>query len=77
MAISYAECSHIACINLLIITAGFMGAHYPGIRINTLDLAPNYAGTLLAYANGIASIGSFVFPGIIGMIITNVRSNII
>lgn len=37
-----------------------------------LDLTQNYAGALLAYTNGIGSNGSFIFPGIIGMIITDV-----
>lgn len=70
---TYAECNRTIFVILIILTAGFMGAYYPGMRVNTLDLAPNYAGILLAYTNGIGSNGSFIFPGITGMIITNVR----
>lgn len=70
---SYAECNRIVFVILIILTAGLMGCYYAGMRVNTLDLSPMYAGELLAYTNGIGCIGSFIFPGIAGMIITDVR----
>lgn len=74
--ISNAECNRFVFITLIILAAVFKAAYFPGMRVNTLDLAPNYAGALMAYTNGIGCIGSFIFPGITGMIITNVSFNI-
>lgn len=31
---------------------GFMGTFYSGIKANSLDIAPNYAGVIMAIANG-------------------------
>lgn len=69
---TYAECNRVVFVLIIILTAGILAGYYPGMRVNTLDLAPNYAGALLAYTNGIGSNGSFIFPGITGMIITDV-----
>jgi MFS transporter, ACS family, solute carrier family 17 (sodium-dependent inorganic phosphate cotransporter), other len=31
---------------------GTMGGFYPGMKLNPLDMSPNYAGTLMAVTNG-------------------------
>lgn len=41
---------------------GFKGNFYPGLKVNSLDLSPNYAGSLMALTNGLgasAGIGEF------------------
>lgn len=40
---------------------GLMGTFYSGIKANSLDLAPNYAGVVLALANGSGAIGKYIF----------------
>lgn len=34
------------------LTMGFLGAYFPGLKVNPLDLSPNYAGSLMALTNG-------------------------
>lgn len=31
---------------------GFLGSYFPGLKVNPLDLSPNYAGSLMALTNG-------------------------
>ena len=73
IAVSYEECNRIVFIVLIVLIGSFWAGYYPGMRVNILDLSPNYAGALLAYTNGVGVIASFIFPGITGMIITDVR----
>jgi ACS family sodium-dependent inorganic phosphate cotransporter len=35
------------------VAMGFMGTFYCGMKVNALDLSPNFAGTLMAITNGI------------------------
>lgn len=44
----------------------FMAAMYCGILANPTDLAPNYAGTLLALTNTAATIPGFIVPVFVG-----------
>lgn len=39
---------------------GLMGTFYSGIKANSLDLAPNYAGVVLAISNGTGSLGKYI-----------------
>lgn len=72
---SYVECNRIIYIAMMLLAAGFGANHFVGVRVNTLDLAPNYAGAILSYVNGVATIVSFIFPILVGMIISDVRIN--
>uniref|UniRef100_A0A8D8S0N6 Vesicular glutamate transporter 2 n=1 Tax=Cacopsylla melanoneura TaxID=428564 RepID=A0A8D8S0N6_9HEMI len=49
----------------------FMGFYYPSIRVNTLDLSPNYAGVLMGIVNGLSSITGIFTPVFTGHVITN------
>lgn len=44
---------------------GFMGTFYPGMKVNPLDLSPNYAGTLMAITNGIGALTGILSPYIV------------
>lgn len=35
---------------------GCMGTFYSGLKVNNLDLAPNYAGVIMAITNGVGGI---------------------
>lgn len=37
-----------------------MGGFYPGMKVNALDLSPNYAGSLMALTNGIGATTGFI-----------------
>lgn len=70
---AYTECNRVVFIAMLLLTAAFGGNYWAGIRVNPLDLAPNYAGPLLSLVNGIGSIVTFIFPILVGLIISDVR----
>jgi MFS transporter, ACS family, solute carrier family 17 (sodium-dependent inorganic phosphate cotransporter), other len=44
---SYGGCNHVLVVILFTLAMGFMGTFYPGMKVNSLDLSPNYAGTLV------------------------------
>lgn len=46
MIASYAGCNRAAVVAMLIMGMGMMGTFYSGIKANSLDIAPNYAGTI-------------------------------
>lgn len=73
VAASYAGCDRTAVVILFIIAMGLMGTYYPGMKVNTLDLSPNYAGTLMAITNGVAAATGIVGPYIVGVLTPNVR----
>lgn len=56
VAASYAGCDRITVVILFTIAMGLMGAFYPGMKVNALDLSPNYAGSLMATTNGIGAL---------------------
>ena len=55
---------------------GCMGALYSSWIINTQDIAPNFAGTLLGVSNCIGSIPGFVAPRIAGQIVNSDPSDV-
>lgn len=42
-----------------------MGTFYSGIKANSLDIAPNYAGVIMAIANGTGSLAGVIGPYIV------------
>lgn len=46
---------------------GFKGNFYPGLKVNALDLSPNYSGSVMALINGIGAIMGFVAPIFVGL----------
>lgn len=63
----------IIVVTLFAMTLGLMGTFYPGMKINALDLSPNFAGTLMAIINGIGGITGILSPLIVGLLAPNVR----
>ncbi|KAG4078473.1 hypothetical protein HA402_009185 [Bradysia odoriphaga] len=71
IAASYAECNRMVVVVMFIFSMGFMGTFYPGMKVNPLDLSPNYAGTLMAITNGIGAITGILSPYIVGVMTPN------
>lgn len=71
---SYAGCDQMLVVALFTIGMGFMGTFYCGMKVNALDLAPNFAGTLMAIVNGIGAITGVIVPYLIGSLTPNVRN---
>lgn len=50
----------------------FMGTYYPGMKVNCLDLSPNYSGTIMAITNGIGATTGIIAPALVGLLTPNV-----
>lgn len=70
---SYAGCNRTLVVALFCLGMASMGAFYPGMRVNALDLSPRHAGTIGALMNGIGAISGIAAPYAIGLIARNVR----
>lgn len=70
---SYAGCNRATVVALFTIAMGLMGTFYPGMKVNPLDLSPNYAGTLMAITNGVGAITGIITPTLVGFMTPNVR----
>lgn len=71
---SYAGCDKAHVIFWFILALGFMGNYYCSLKIHSLDLSPNYAGSISAIVNGAGSITGIVAPVFVGMMIPNVST---
>lgn len=69
---SYAGCDSTVVIIHFTLAMGFMGTFYPGMKVNPLDLSPNYAAILMAITNGIGAITGIIVPYVIGVMTPNV-----
>merc|ERR1719400_1079098 len=62
VGICFAECDENLTIALLTIGVNFQGALYTGFFVNPLDIASNYAGTILGITNGFGNIPGWLAP---------------
>ncbi|KAL0841148.1 hypothetical protein ABMA28_014896 [Loxostege sticticalis] len=65
---SYAGCDRYAAVAYFIASMALMGGFYSGMKVNALDLAPNYAGSLTAMINGTSTISGIITPYLIGLL---------
>lgn len=66
IAASYAGLDKVAVVILFTLAVGFLGNFYPGLKVNALDLSPNYAGSLMALTNGIGGFMGIGVPPFVG-----------
>lgn len=69
---SYSGCNRLLAVVMFTIGMGFMGSYYCGMKVNSLDLAPNFAGTLMALVNGIGAVSGIITPYLIGTLTEDV-----
>lgn len=69
---SYAGCNRMLVVAWFTLAMGFMGTFYPGMKVNPLDLSPNYAGSLMAVTNGIGALTGIAAPVFVGVLTPNV-----
>lgn len=72
LAASYAGCNRTVVVAMFTVAMGFMGTFYCGMKVNALDLSPNYAGTLMALVNGIGAVSGIIIPYLIGALTEDV-----
>lgn len=70
---SYAGCDKTMVVIMFTIGMGLMGPFYCGMKVNTLDLSPNYAGVLMAVVNGLGAVSGVIAPYLIGALTEDVR----
>ncbi|XP_073975331.1 sialin-like isoform X2 [Rhodnius prolixus] len=68
---SYAGCNKSAVATLFTVGMGLMGFTYASLRVNSLDLSPNYSGTIMAIVNGLGSVSGMVAPVLVGGLTPN------
>lgn len=71
VAASYAGCDRVVVVALFILAMMMNGTVLPGMKVNSLDLSPNYSGTLLAVANGIGALSGIATPYVVGVLAPN------
>ncbi|KAK7082379.1 hypothetical protein SK128_002993 [Halocaridina rubra] len=67
--VGYAGCNKYMAIGLLCGALGLIGGTYSGFRNSHLDIAPNFAGTLMGITNTAATIPGFLAPQVTGYLI--------
>ncbi|XP_066254786.1 putative inorganic phosphate cotransporter isoform X2 [Euwallacea similis] len=68
---SYVGCNRMLTVGMFTIAMGFMGTFYCGMKVNALDLSPNYAGTIMAIVNGIGGLTGIIVPYLVGVLTEN------
>lgn len=69
---SYAGNDVALVVVLFSLGMGLMGFWYPGARLNSNDLSPNYAATIMAISNGIGALAGAATPYVVGILVPNV-----
>lgn len=54
-----------------------MGAFYPSLKVNPIDLAPNYGGTLGALGQTVGGFSGITVPFLTGILTPNVSTHYI
>ncbi|XP_023247430.1 sialin-like [Copidosoma floridanum] len=68
---SYAECDQVMVVMMFVVGVTLLGASYPAIVVNSMDLSPNYSGTLMAIGNSFAALGGIFTPYVVGILTPN------
>lgn len=74
---SYSGCDTQTVVILFTASMGLMGAFYPGMKVNALDLSGNYAGTIMAIVNGIGAITGIIAPYLVGLLTPDVSTSLL
>ncbi|XP_046405692.1 putative inorganic phosphate cotransporter isoform X2 [Ischnura elegans] len=68
VAVSLVGCDRVLAVVFMTISVMCIGAMFSGYLANHIDIAPNYAGTLMAMTNTVATIPGFVVPVFVGQL---------
>lgn len=72
MIASFVGCNKVLATMCFTIGMALMGFCYPSVRINSLDLSPNYSPTIMALVNGIGCLSGMITPYVAGILTPNV-----
>ncbi|RZC34383.1 MFS 1 and/or Sugar tr domain containing protein [Asbolus verrucosus] len=68
---SYAECRRTVVVVLFTTGIGMMGCYFCGLKMNSLDISPHYAGVLMGITNGTGAITGIITPYLVGALTGN------
>uniref|UniRef100_A0A1B6MGD1 Major facilitator superfamily (MFS) profile domain-containing protein n=1 Tax=Graphocephala atropunctata TaxID=36148 RepID=A0A1B6MGD1_9HEMI len=68
---SYAGCNRVLAVAMFVVGFGLMGTIYSSVRVCNVDMAPNFAGTLMAMMNGFGSLSGLLSPQLFAFFITD------
>ncbi|XP_059350859.1 putative inorganic phosphate cotransporter [Daphnia carinata] len=66
VGVSLVGCNRQAAVALMTVSTMFIAGTYCGFLTNHVDIAPNYAGTLMALTNTAATVPGFLVPAFVG-----------
>jgi len=73
IGLSFLDCTQTAlAVTLLTIAVSVSGCVFCGYFVNHMDIAPQYAGTLMGISNGIAASSGFIAPYVASVLTTDV-----
>lgn len=72
---SYSGCDRTLAVTMFTLAMGCMGTFYCGMKVNALDLSPNYAGAIMAVVNGIGGLTGIIVPYLVGALTENVSTS--
>lgn len=70
---SYAGCDRPLVIGLFCLGMATMGPFYCSLKVNALDISPNYSGLVMSIVNGLGAVSGIVSPDIVALLIPDVR----
>ncbi len=68
LLLPYAGCDKTTVVTLLSLTVGLNGLNSSGVGVNHIDIAPNYAGTLMGISNMASNTMGFITPWIVSVV---------
>lgn len=77
IGLGFVTSSATLAVALLVIACGFNSAIFLGFQLNHMDLASNFAGTLIGVTNCFANFTGVLAPLTVGFVVTNEVSTII
>ncbi|XP_056641838.1 sialin [Diorhabda sublineata] len=72
--LSYLKCQRIVAVVLMTIAVMSIGGMFCGFLSNHIDIAPNFAGTLMAITNTVATVPGIIVPVFVGKLTENDES---
>lgn len=71
IVLSYIGCERVVAVILMTLAVTSVGGMFSGFLSNHIDIAPNFAGTLMAITNTVATIPGIVVPIFVGKLTEN------
>ncbi|XP_014223320.1 putative inorganic phosphate cotransporter [Trichogramma pretiosum] len=68
---TYMGCNVVGAVALITIGLTLTGSSIPGLKVNVLDLSPNYAGELMGISNGMGAFMGILAPYVVGVLTPN------